>query len=150
PSGDLCVWDIQTVRVTRFDSTGTVAGTAPVDIDRMSRFRPGFVGFLADCSFVLSDRVLARAARRQRAGIVQDTLHYFPYEPHGQPVRRLRVVPEVPRYWRRATDGGWAFDVIFAPRLFAVLRADELWLGVSDSLRWRRFDIDGSSMETFE
>lgn len=151
PSGDLCVWDVQLLRITRFDSVGTVVSTGVVAPGDFARIRPGFVGFLDTCAVVLADRVLARRARREQEAYVQDTLQYILYRHDGQRVRPLSSQAEVPQWWRRAEDGnGMAFDLVFGPRLFAVVRLDELWIGVSDSLRWQRFDTAApAKMEAF-
>lgn len=143
PDGGLCTWDVQLVRITRFDAQGDVESVTRVDLDGMEAIRPKFEGFFPDCGFVLRDVPSAMGLRNVPEGLRSDTINFVLYGPDGRPTRTLaRVVGA--EYWFRNRDRYWGdVPLIFGREQHGFPVGEEFWFGLSDSLRWDRLDRSG-------
>ncbi len=149
PVGGLCIWDVQLVRVTHLSSQGAVLATWHPSLSAFSQLRPTLVGFVSGCSVVFADRG-SRGSAQDRPGEmpVIDTTTFTFFDGGSRPLRVL-TRQQNPRAWLYSEPRFRSFqDVILGPRTHSALVGRTLWVGTSDSLKLRRFDMQGRELPT--
>ena len=144
--GGICTWDIQTTRVTRFDANGGVTSTGRADLDGMETIRPSFQGFFDNCDFVLKDERFEMGMRDVPEGIRRDTVRFVLYRADGSASHALLVRPDA-ETWFRNRDQTWGHvSLVFGEELVGFTRGRELWVGISNQLRWTRIGLTGDTL----
>lgn len=145
--GGLCAWDIALSRTTEFDSVGAVVRTAHPDVHTLNDFPPSLVGFADDCSFVLRDERSEMSLHDEPEGMRRDTVRFLLFTPGGSLADTLLSCEDAER-WLYKGDGWARVDPIFGNDLFGFMNGSELWVGMSDSLRWERISIGSGVVDT--
>jgi hypothetical protein len=149
PDGGLCAWDIQLARVTRFDARGAVVGVARTDLGALRNIRPGFVGFLDDCGYVVRDgRGMMFDVPDEPDGLRRDTVRFLLFAFDGSVIDTVATALDA-QTWFMKSDNFWGNErPIFGDDLLGFLKGNTLWLGVTDSLRWTRIGLATAARDT--
>ena len=144
--GGFCTWDIQTIRVSRFDSEGHLVSTGTADLNGMESIRPSFQGFAGECGFVLRDQRSEMGMRDVPEGMRRDTVTFVLFGADGAELRRL-VRRSGSEQWFRNSNRSWGHvALVFGDELFGFTHGDEFWVGSSDKLVWTRLSLEGDTV----
>lgn len=147
--GGICMWDQELGRITHFDHTGTVIETWSPSHDRFSLVSSRVVGMADDCSSaVFRDPISPDLAidTTDRAMIqTVDTIIHSAVERDGA-ARELSRRPAPPVWVLRTDRLNTKHAVVLGERLESAIVGMDLWIGVSDSLRWQRIDPVGREL----
>ncbi len=146
--GGLCSWDIQQTRVTEFNASGEVVHIGRTDTEPLQGLLPGFVAFLDDCAYVVRDSRSGMGMHDEPEGIRRDTVRFLLYAANGS-LRDTITTVQAARKWFRNRNGVWGAETpVFGNELESFVKGNDLWVGITDSLRWIRFNLLSSAVDT--